>query len=86
MVCLDSVQKVIQERAARRAEAAAAMMNGRLTRTQWMSSHQEPKSSSLRGIPVEELDGVIQYALDNPQELYPGQGLPLNYEQEDNEL
>ncbi len=58
------------------------MMNGNLIRTQWVSSHQEAKSSSLQGIPPQELEQVIKYALENPQELYPGQGPPLELQQD----
>lgn len=76
-----TLQKAAQEHAAWRAEAAEAMTSRRLLRTRWMSSRQDPESSRLRGIPLEELERVIQYALANPQEMYPGQGPPLASEE-----
>lgn len=80
-IAFATLQKAAQEHASWRAEAAEAMTSGRLLRTRWMRSQQDPESSRLRGIPLEELEQVIQYALANPQEMYPGQGPPLASEE-----
>ncbi|KAK9830849.1 hypothetical protein WJX74_009962 [Apatococcus lobatus] len=80
-----SSRKAAQKNAALRAEAAQAMTSGRLMRTRWMSLQQDPQTSKLRGILPEELEGVIQYALANPQEMYPGQGPPLIQEEDGQE-
>ena len=51
-----------------------------------MSLQQDPQTSRLRGIPQEELEQIIQYALANPQEMYPGQGPPLQQDEDSAQL
>lgn len=77
MTWLWTPQKAIQQHAALRAEAAEAMVKGQLPRTQWMSTQQGSKPSRPQGIPQGEIERVIRYALEHPQELYPGDGPPL---------